>query len=345
MQFKTLYFENNTLYLLDQRKLPHEALYLSYQDYQQAGLAIKDMVVRGAPAIGVAAAYAMALAVLHPPQQNLEKLPNYLDDAAKYLISMRPTAVNLAWAVKRIQKIYFQEKFNSLLELQNKILNEATLIETEDIAMCKAMGEHGSQFIENGKTYLTHCNAGALATAGIGTALALFYTAHQQDKKFKVIADETRPYLQGARLTTWELQQSHIDVKLICDNSAAYLMQLGKIHGVVVGSDRIAANGDVANKIGTYNVALLAKAHNIPFYVVAPTSTIDLQTASGKDIPIEERPKEEVTQFFGHSCAPQSMEVYNFSFDVTPAELVTAIISEKGVAKFPFSEKLKHWCK
>ncbi|MBI2335401.1 MAG: S-methyl-5-thioribose-1-phosphate isomerase [Deltaproteobacteria bacterium] len=328
LKFKTLEWKNNQLILLDQRKLPAQEIYHTYQTYQEVGLAIKDMVVRGAPAIGVAAGYAMALAALKSED---------LQQAATYLKSTRPTAVNLAWAVERILKL----KPKNL----QVILNEAKAIEAEDIEMCRLMGKWGAELIENGKTYLTHCNAGALATAGQGTALSVFYEAKRQGKTFQVISSETRPYLQGARLTCWELSKNGIHTSLITDNMVAHLMKLGKIHGVFVGSDRIAANGDVANKIGTYGVATLAKAHAIPFYAVAPTSTIDLKTPSGEQIIIEERHPEEVTHLNGIPIAPAEINVFNYSFDVTPHELLSAIITEKGVAKKPFSEKLQGWLK
>lgn len=327
--------------MIDQRKLPNEEVYNTYTTPEQVAEAIKTMVIRGAPAIGVAGALGMALASNRSQAKNHEEFFGEMDRSADLLIAQRPTAVNLAWAVRRVQKFYRSQKDSNLLVLQNKILEEALRIFEEDVRMCRHMGENGSPLIEAGKTYLTHCNAGALATAGEGTALSLFYEAKRRGKDFKVFASETRPFLQGARLTAWELMKNDIDVTLITDNMVGYLMKLGKIHGVVVGSDRIAANGDVANKIGTYGVAVLAKQHGIPFYVVAPSSTVDLETPDGSHIPIEERPNEEVTAFFGNPSAPTGVQVFNPAFDVTPHELIEAIITEKGIARPPYIENLK----
>lgn len=341
MEFHTLKFENDHLELIDQTRLPNEEIYLQYKKGDDVALAIKNMIVRGAPAIGVTAAYALVLYANELFTSDTLLYKNTLDQKAEHLISMRPTAVNLSWAVRRIQKIY--QNLDHTEEIQNSILAEASKIDEEDKAMCIAMGKFGAEFIEVGKTYLTHCNAGALATAGQGTALSVFYEAKKAGKQFRVISSETRPFLQGARLTSWELCKNGIDTTLITDNMVAHLMSLGKIDGIVVGSDRIAANGDVANKIGTYALGCLAEKHKIPLYVVAPTSTVDLQTACGKDIEIEERPWQEVTSFFGTATCPSEVKVFNPAFDVTPFPLVTAIISEKGVAKKP--EDLHNWFK
>jgi len=341
MEFFTLQWQDGAVVMLDQTKLPGEEIYRVYRSPEEVAMAIKTMVIRGAPAIGVAGAFGMALAAQRSQAKNLADFFAELDSAAAFLISQRPTAVNLAWAVKRIQSFYRSQKDSSLLVLQNKILEEAMRIFEEDVRMCRQMGEQGASLIEAGKTYLTHCNAGALATAGEGTALSLFYEAQRQAKSFKVLSSETRPFLQGARLTCWELMKNGIDVTLITDNMVAHLMKLGKIDGVVTGSDRIAANGDVANKIGTYGVAVLAKQHGIPFYVVAPSSTVDLHTESGVDIPIEEREEREVTAFFGNPTAPKGIKAFNPAFDVTPNHLVEAIVTEKGIVRPPYSVNLR----
>lgn len=349
MNFFTLKYENNALVMIDQRKLPNEEIYLKYTTAETVAEAIRTMVVRGAPAIGVAGAYGMALAAQKSSAQDFKKFSEEMDEAAELLISQRPTAVNLAWAVRQIQKLYQGKQGlkqdQNLDELQKEILECAHEIFHEDVAMCEAMGKHGATLIEEGKTYLTHCNAGALATAGQGTALSVFYEAAKAGKKFQVISSETRPFLQGARLTCWELQKNNIPVTLITDNMVGHLMQQGKIHGVFTGSDRIAANGDLCNKIGTYAVAVLAKEHGIPFYGVAPYSTVDFNTPDGKHIPIEERPPEEVLQFFGTPTAPKGIAVFNPAFDVTPHPLVQAIVTEKGIARAPYLESLKRLLK
>jgi methylthioribose-1-phosphate isomerase len=340
MNFFTLQWQDDAVVMIDQRLLPNEETYNTYRTTEEVAEAIQTMVIRGAPAIGVAGAFGMALAANNSKAKDREAFLAEMDKAAELLISQRPTAVNLAWAVRRVQNYYRRQNDSNLLVLQNKILEEALRIFEEDVRMCRQMGEKGAPLIEEGKTYLTHCNAGALATAGEGTALSLFYEAQRRGKKFKVIASETRPFLQGARLTAWELSKNGIDVTLVTDNMVAHLMSLGKIHGVVVGSDRIAANGDVANKIGTYGVAVLAKHHGIPFYVVAPSSTVDLATSDGSHIPIEERKSEEVTAFFGTNTAPRGIQVFNPAFDVTPHDLVGAIITERGIHRMPYIESL-----
>ncbi len=341
MNFFTLKWQDDAVVMIDQRRLPQEEIYNSYRSAAEVAVAIKTMVIRGAPAIGVAGAFGMALAARGSAAKDLKRFIEEMEDVADLLISQRPTAVNLAWAVRRIQNFYRSHPDVSLPILQKKILEEAQKIFAEDVEMCRQMGRHGAALIEDGKSYLTHCNAGALATAGRGTALSVFYEAAEQGKKFQVYSSETRPFLQGARLTCWELKKCGIDVTLVTDNMVAHLMKLKKVHGVVTGSDRIAANGDVANKIGTYGVAILAKHHGLPFYVVAPSSTVDLATPSGKEIPIEERPEDEVTSFNGKASAPEGIRVFNPAFDVTPNELVTAIVTEKGIVKPPFADKLK----
>jgi methylthioribose-1-phosphate isomerase len=314
-----LRWENDALELLDQRLLPLEEKWIRCTTYEEVARAIKDMVVRGAPAIGCAAAYGVALGV----RQNAA-----LDQVCATLAATRPTAVNLFWAIERMKQIP-----------KEKMLDEAHRIVAEDIASCVAIGDFGAPLLPEG-TVLTHCNAGALATGGYGTALGVIRSAVKMGRKLRVFADETRPFLQGARLTAWELHKSGIDVTLITDNMAAHLMQRGEIHSVVVGADRIAANGDAANKIGTYGVALAAKAHELPFFVAAPLSTIDLKTPTGKEIPIEERDRREVTHVGERALAPEGIRVRNPAFDVTPNHLIAAIITEKGVARAPYVESL-----
>jgi methylthioribose-1-phosphate isomerase len=307
------------LRLLDQTRLPAEIVYRECRDVEQVRAAICELAVRGAPAIGVSAAYGLVLA-MQKPDGDFER-------AVQRLISSRPTAVNLAWAMERMTRRWQERKSNPAAWL----LGEAHAIAAEDEAMCAAMGRHGAELIRDGMGVLTHCNTGALATAGLGTALAALFTAHQQGKRFAVFADETRPLLQGARLTAWELHQAGIDVTLICDSMAAQVMKEGRIQLVIVGADRITANGDTANKIGTYGVALLARAHGVPFFVAAPSSTFDLSLATGDAIPIEQRQPREVTHGLGKQTAPEGVKVYNPAFDVTPAHLIAGIITEKGV--------------
>ncbi len=308
------------LRLLDQTRLPTEVVFLDCHTSEDVRAAICRLSVRGAPAIGVAAAYGLVLAVRAGAE---------LDAAVARLHGSRPTAVNLGWALERLR---ICGRHGSGDPVQ-KLLDEAHAIAAEDEAMCAAMGRHGAGLIGEGDGVLTHCNTGALATAGLGTALAALFTAARQGKKFRVFADETRPLLQGARLTAWELHQAGIDVTLICDSMAAQVMKEGRVQLVLVGADRIAANGDTANKIGTYSVAVLAKAHGIPFYVAAPSSTFDPSLASGDGIPIEQRDPREVTHGMGRQTAPEGVEVYNPAFDVTPASLIAGIITEKGILR------------
>lgn len=339
----SVYWEGDHLVLLDQRLLPEEIVYLNLSTPEEVWEGIHSMKVRGAPAIGIAAAFG---AVLGGMQYEGADSKAWLEQVVKtcaYLATSRPTAVNLFWALDRI-KLAAEQLAASNLEvdgLNAALLAEAEAIRAEDEDVCRRIGENALPFFEDGMGVLTHCNAGGLATAKYGTALAPMYLAHEQGLNIKVFADETRPVLQGARLTAFELQQAGIDVTLLADNMAAMVMSKGWIQAVIVGTDRVAANGDVANKIGTYGVAVLAKAHGIPFYVACPLSTIDLNTASGADIPIEERPGEEITEGFGKRTAPQGIKVYNPAFDITPNEYVTAIITEKGVVKAPYHESLK----
>jgi methylthioribose-1-phosphate isomerase len=319
--------------LIDQTRLPTEFVEIDCQDVSSVWEAIKLLRVRGAPAIGVAAAYG---AVIGARAQGIEKPANVrraLAEASAYLRTSRPTAVNLFWALDRMAAAAAGAKAESAQELLERLLAEARAIEDEDRAMCRAIGKHGAALVAPGEGILTHCNAGGLATADYGTALAVIFSAQDAGKQVHVFADETRPLLQGARLTAWELQRRGVQVTLICDSMAAQVMKEGKIQKVVVGADRIAANGDTANKIGTYGVALLARAHEIPFYVAAPSSTFDLSLADGSAIPIEEREPHEVTHGFGRRTAPEGVDVYNPAFDVTPAALIAGIITEKGVIR------------
>jgi len=313
--------------LLDQTRLPTEETYHDYDDYKELIRAIQRLEVRGAPAIGITAAYTLAVAVKQSgdfSRSNIEKL------AAK-IKAARPTAVNLFWAVDRVLGKTAGGGSNSLEETLDIIWAEAEAIHEEDRLMCRKIGEYGAELFKDGDTILTHCNTGALATGGIGTALGVIYTCHRQGKKIKVYADETRPLLQGARLTAWELKKAGIPVTLITDNMAGMVMRQGIINGVIVGADRIVKNGDTANKIGTYSVAVLARAHDIPFYVAAPMSTFDMATESGDKINIEQRSPDEVTELFGAPVAPAGIEVYSPAFDVTPNELITAFITDRGI--------------
>lgn len=320
------------LFLLDQTRLPTERVDLACPDVETVRAAIVRLSVRGAPAIGVAAAYGLVVALQSADDQDEAAFYATLASAAERLASSRPTAVNLFWALDRMQRLAERLRGDcSPADVHARLLDEARAIEEEDRAFCSAIGKHGAELLSDGDGVLTHCNAGSLATAEGGTALAVFYAAHAQGKRLSVYADETRPLLQGARLTAWELMQAGVDVTVICDNAAAQVMREGRVQAVVVGSDRIAANGDAANKIGTYGVAQLAAAHGIPFYVAAPTSTFDLSLATGDEIPIEQRAAEEVTHFAGVQTAPTGVSVYNPAFDVTPARLIAGIICERGV--------------
>jgi methylthioribose-1-phosphate isomerase len=305
--------------------------------------AIRDMTIRGAPAIGVAAAMGVALGALHAAEPGLDArtLDTQMDEICATLAGTRPTAVNLFWAIDRMKRVYASVAGQPIGEIRRRLVDEALLVREEDIAICRAIGRNGAVLVPDRKTVLTHCNAGALATAGYGTALGVIRAAVEAGKQIDVFADETRPFLQGARLTAWELQQDGIPVTLITDNMAGHFLKSGRIGCVVVGADRIAANGDVANKVGTYSVAVLAKENGVPFFVAAPISTLDLSLASGNAIPIEQRAAEEVTHVFGTRIAPEGTVVENPAFDVTPARYVAAIITEKGVARAPFEESLK----
>jgi methylthioribose-1-phosphate isomerase len=329
---ETIEWTDAGVVMIDQTRLPREQVFVTCRSYVEVAVAIRSMVIRGAPAIGVAAAMGVALGV----QEDAD-----FDRVCETLASTRPTAVNLFWAIDRMRALRASLQGESREELVRRMIEEAKNIRLDDIAICRAMGKHGAPLVPDGKTVLTHCNAGALATAGYGTALGVIRAAAEAGKKIDVFADETRPFLQGARLTAWELQQDGIATTLITDNMAGHFLHSGRIGCVVVGADRIAANGDVANKIGTYSLAVLAKENNVPFYVAAPVSTFDLTLKSGDSIPIEQRSAEEVTHVFGVPVAPENIAVENPAFDVTPARYVTAIVCERGVARAPYEESLK----
>lgn len=337
---QSVYYENGILKILDQTKIPDVTEFLEITKIEDAWDAIKQLKVRGAPAIGIAAAYGLLLGIQNAPENSFDDFYTAFKKHLDYLATSRPTAVNLFWALKRMDERAQSEKDQPVEIIKQALENEAHLIRTEDEEVCRTIGEHALTLLNNGMGILTHCNAGGIATARYGTALAPLYLAQEKGWDIKVFADETRPLLQGARLTAWELMQAGIDVTLITDSMAAMVMQKGWVQAVIVGCDRVAANGDVANKIGTYGVALLAKAHNIPFYVAAPISTIDLETKTGTEIPIEERDASEITEGFGKRTAPEGVKVFNPAFDVTPNELVTAIITEKGILKGNYQEEL-----
>ena len=324
------------LRLIDQTRLPVEEVFLECRTSQDVWEAIKRLSVRGAPAIGVSAAYGIVIGL----QPFEHQLPTEIDRIVEYLASSRPTAVNLFWALDRMKQTAREHANLSQAELLVRLLKEAQAIESEDREMCAAIGRHGATLLTDGDGVLTHCNAGGLATAGEGTALSVLFAAADSGKTLHVFADETRPLLQGARLTSWELQRRGIPVTVICDSMAGWVMREGKVQAVVTGADRIAANGDAANKIGTYSVAQLAKAHGIPFYVAAPSSTFDFSLENGDQIPIEQRVPEEITSGFGRQTVPQGVAVYNPAFDVTPAELISGLITERGVISPVTSEAI-----
>jgi len=329
------------LALIDQTLLPVEFTEIECRDVQTVWEAIKMLRVRGAPAIGVAAAYGVCLGLQSVADADEEAFFGRLDEVTEYLAGSRPTAVNLFWALERMKRAAATRRGKKPpAEIAADLLAEARTIHEEDRQMCRAIGRHGAELLADGQGVLTHCNAGGLATSDYGTALAVFFAAAESGKRLHVYADETRPLLQGARLTAWELKQRGIPVTLICDSMAAQVMREGRVQAVVTGADRIAANGDVANKIGTYSVALAAAAHNIPFYVAAPTSTFDLSLASGDEIPIEQRDPREITHGFGRQTAPDGVDVYNPAFDVTPARLITALICERGIIRPVSKERI-----
>ena len=337
---KTLEWTDAGVRFIDQTKLPTEETYVTCKNYEEVADAIRTMVVRGAPAIGVAAGMGVALGTLQSRAQTLPELERDFDTICNVLAGTRPTAVNLFWAIRRMRDKFDQLRALPVEKIKAEMVAEAQRMHVEDIAANEAMGKHGAVLLPSAGAVLTHCNAGALATAGYGTALGVIRAAIESGKKLSVYADETRPFLQGSRLTAWELMKDGIPTTLIADNMAGAMMRQGKIDAVLVGADRIAANGDVANKIGTYTVAVLAKEHGIPFYVAAPTSTVDLNTADGNGIPIEQRAASEVTHLAGRQIAPDAVKVENPAFDVTPNKYVTAIITERGVARAPYQASL-----
>src|SRR5882762_7409145 len=338
---QTLEWTDSGVRFIDQTKLPTEEVYVNCTTHQQVADVIRNMVVRGAPAIGVAAAMGIALGVQNSKTENSSDLKQELDQICEIIGETRPTAVNLFWALRLMQDKFENLRARPIAQIKQAIVEESQRMHAEDIAANQAMGRHGATLMPASGGVLTHCNAGALATAGYGTALGVIRAAIEAGKKIHVYADETRPFLQGSRLTAWELMKDGIPTTVISDNMAGVMMQQGKIGTVVVGADRIAANGDVANKIGTYTVAVLAKEHGIPFYVAAPISTVDLATPDGSKIPIEQRNAREVTHIAGKQMVPDGVQVENPAFDVTPARYVTAIITERGIARAPYTESLR----
>jgi len=338
--FRTMEYRDGALRLIDQRRLPTEEVYVECRTEEEVAEAIRSMAVRGAPAIGVAAAYGMAIAARRAAEGSPGEQREALERAAALLAGTRPTAVNLFWAIERMRAAS-RESRSSGLKLADELLALAEEMHREDLAICRRIGDIGADLLPADVSLLTHCNAGALATAGYGTATGVIRSGFRSGKVRQVFVDETRPFLQGARLTAWELCRDGIPVVLITDSMAAYCMRLGKVGAVVVGADRVAANGDVANKIGTYGLAILAREHGVPFYVAAPISTIDLETPQGGDIPIEERPAQEVRTIGGRMIAPEGVEVFNPAFDVTPARLVDALITERGVVRLARGERLE----
>jgi methylthioribose-1-phosphate isomerase len=335
---KTIEWKNDRVIMLDQRLLPHREVHRVYRHYEEVASAIRQMVIRGAPAIGVAAAMGVALGALNSSDKGFDRSFRRI---VLTLSKTRPTAVNLFWALDRMRRIYSENRDKGVSAVKRLLKLEAQKIYKEDIAANKEMGRFGARLMRGSRHVMTHCNAGALATAGYGTALGVLRAMKESGRQFEVFVNETRPYLQGARLTAWELQKEKIAATLITDNMAGYLMQTNRIDAVVVGCDRIAANGDVANKIGTYTIAVLARRHGIPFYVAGPTSSIDLNCPSGEDIPIEQRDGREVSHIFGKSLVPKGMNIFNPAFDVTSQELISAIITEKGVIHPPYQKNLK----
>jgi len=338
---QTLEWTDHGVRFLDQTKLPTEETYVTCKTHEQVADVIRNMVVRGAPAIGVAAAMGIALGVNNSKAESIGDLKRDFDQISDVIGKTRPTAVNLFWAIRRMQEKFERVRIRPIAHIKQALIEEAQRMHAEDIAANQAMGRHGAALMPAEGGVLTHCNAGALATAGYGTALGVIRAAVEQGKKIHVYADETRPFLQGSRLTAWELMKDGIPTTVISDNMAGAMMRQGKIGAIVVGADRIAANGDVANKIGTYTVAVLAKEHNIPFYVAAPISTVDLACPDGSQIPIEQRNAQEVTHIAGRQMVPDGVAVENPAFDVTPAKYVAAIITEKGIARAPYHESLR----
>jgi len=341
MPVPTIEWHRGGVKIIDQSKLPKKLTYLYCTDATSIWQAIRKLQVRGAPAIGVAVAFGVVLGIKGSTTKNYRDFEKDLNEVIDYLATARPTAINLFWALERMKHVANVNRDEGIPELKRILLNEAQKILEEDKEVCRKIGENGQALVENGDTILTHCNAGALATVDYGTALGIIYRAREEGKKVSVYVDESRPLLQGARLTTWELMREGIDVTLICDGMVGRVMEEGRISKVLVGADRVAANGDCANKIGTYNLAILAHAHHMPFYIACPTSSFDLTLARGNEIPIEERDGDEVTTLYGRRIAPEGVKVYNPAFDVTPAHLITAIITEVGIARPLYKESLK----
>jgi methylthioribose-1-phosphate isomerase len=346
MKIKTIDWCNNKIKLIDQTKLPAKLEYIQIKDLTSLWQAIKSMKVRGAPALGAAAALGVYLGVRDSKAKSFVGFLKELDRVSRYLGSSRPTARNLFWGLERMCNVALKNKNKPVSVIKNMILKEAKRIIEEDRSSCRKIGQFGAKLIKKNDKILTICNAGALATIDYGTALGVIYRAKQQKKNIKVFSCETRPMLQGARLTTWELKKHNVDVTLICDNMAATLMAKGEIDKIIAGADRIAANGDTANKVGTYNLAVLAKFHKIPFYIAAPLSTFDFKIKSGKNIPIEQRPAEEVKSlFFKKPIAGMNIKVFNPAFDVTPNNLISAIITDRGIIKKPYNKNIKRIAK
>ncbi len=342
MDIRTIEWKGNAIRIIDQTKLPGRLVYLKIRDLKTLWQAIKELKVRGAPALGAAAALGVYLGVKDSRAENFREFFRELDQAAKYLASARPTARNLFYGIERMCGVAVRNKDKPVAEIKKNLFAAACQIIEEDRVTCRRIGLYGARLIKDGDTVLTVCNAGILATIDYGTALGVLYKAKEQDLRFKVYACETRPLLQGARLTTWELSRKGIDVTLICDNMAATLMRQGKINKVIAGADRIASNGDTANKIGTYNLAVLARYHRIPFYIAAPSSTFDYRTKTGKDILIEQRDPREVSElFFRQPIAAPGVKIYNPAFDVTPHRLISALITEKGIIRKPYARNIR----
>lgn len=341
MSISTIKWVKGSIKIIDQTKLPLKLRYIYCRNITTLWKAIKTLQVRGAPALGIAAAFGVVLGTKKSKARKSKDFIKELDKVISYIASSRPTAINLFNAMARLRRVALKNSKKSVTELKNILFQEAMRIFNEDRAMCRKLGEYGAQLIKSNDRALTICNAGALATSDYGTALAVFYSAKKKGKRFKVYSCETRPLLQGARLTTWELKRENIDVTLICDNMAAALMQQRKIDKVFVGADRITSSGDTANKIGTFNLAVLAKYHRIPFYVVAPSSSFDLKLSDGKNIPIEQRDEKEVLEILGQRIAPKGVKAYNPAFDVTPHNLISAIVTESGIIRPPYKINIK----
>jgi methylthioribose-1-phosphate isomerase len=339
MAVKTIQWKNDRVVLLDQRLLPNKEVYRVCRSFQEVAEAIRTMVIRGAPAIGVAAAMGVALGAIKAPEKFFDR---EFERILSALSKTRPTAVNLFWALERMRKIYIENRTQGIDRVKRLLKEEAQKIYRDDIAANKQLGRLGAQLLRNARQVMTHCNAGALATAGYGTALGVIRALKESGRPVEVWVNETRPFLQGARLTAWELKKEKIPATLVTDNMAGYLMQKGRVDTVVVGCDRVAANGDVANKIGTYGIAVLAKKHNIPFYVAGPTSSIDLNCPSGNEIPIEQRDAKEVSHILGKALAPKGIKIFNPAFDVTSQDLISAIITEKGVILPPYRQNIRN---